>query len=377
MSKYYTALNKIVLRGKIVSMLTLGAIGCTDFEGPRINHVSESDVLTRVVINTESVIMKSGDSITLGTRLFSINGVELTGVSPSMIQWSSSSPVDATIDASGMIRARQVVTAPIQIIAKLQYNGVTRADTIPLYITANSYSASEVRLVALDSNKIDAVSFFFEPRVRIDIYDNDELVIKGARIHIESTVPGLTLHYAGSGGDLGDAIFTVRNTPAYIGTFYIKVKGNLYGTEVADSLEWTGLYPSNTGIRITYDTISGQYYYDAGIPIIPPRLQPCGYVVVVVYNIPEPIDLLFSDSSSAAVECDPDAPPLYAFLYPPDITHVIGGNLLNVPTLPTGSTHIMQRRSGHVGLVDMRIRLSGSKKLVGEPFRMDLRTPDQ
>lgn len=379
MSKHYAALKRTTQIGTIITALILGAVGCSDFEGPRINQVEEESVLTRVVINTEAVIMKLGDSITLGARLFSINGVEMTGVDASKIQWSSSSPVDATVDSSGKVRARRVINDPVQIVAKLQHNGVTKADTIPLYITETSYTASEVRVVALDSNRIDAVSYFFEPRVRIDIYDNNELVIKGARIHIESTVPGLTLHYAGPGGDLGDAIFTVRNTPAFIGSFYVKVKGNLYGAEVADSVEFIGLYPSNTGITVVYDTISKQYTFSPEIPKISPRLQPCGYVLISVYNAPEPVDIIFSDSSSATLECDPNAPLLYSFFYPDpeQVPHLIGGNLLNTQVLPYGSAYQAQRRSGSIGIVDVNIRLSGSKKIVGETFKLDVRTPDQ
>lgn len=358
--------------GRLMSVLVLAITGCTDFEGPKIKSISESDVLTRVVIGTESVIMKLGDSIQLNAKLFSINGAELTNVPVSLIQWSSSSPVDATVDSTGKVRARRVVTAPVRIIAKLEYNGTTKADTIPLYITATSYNASKVHIVALDSTRVGAVAMA-SPRVRIDIYNDDELVIKGARIHIESSVRGIDVSYAGSGGSLGDALFSVRNTPAHIGPFYIKVKGNLYGTEISDSVEFTGLYTASMLFSIGYDAKSGEYRVGSINPSVAQLVQPCTIMMIMVMGNPEPIDLIFSDSTSSNIDCDPNFPPIISTT----IQNITGGNLLNIPVPPPGTFPYMQRRSGGVGIVEMRVRLSGSKTLVGPSIKFDVRTPDQ
>lgn len=356
----------------IAPLLVLGITGCSDFEGPRIDQVSESNILTRVVINTESVIMKLGDSINLSAKLFSINGSELTGVPASRIQWSSSSSVDATVDSTGKVKARRVVTAPISIVAKLEYNGTTKADTIPVYITATSYNASQVRIIALDSTRVGAVAMN-SPRVRIDIYDNDELVIKGARIHVESSVKGIDITYAGSGGALGDALFSVRNTPAHIGPFFVKVKGNLYGTEISDSVEFTGLYTGSLFFNIGYDANSGEYRVGGLNPTVAQLVQPCAIIMIMVTGNPEPVDLIFSDSTSSEIDCDPNYPRLFATV----IQNIAGGNLFNIPIPPPGAFPYMQRRSGGVGIVEMRVRLSGSKKLVGPSVRFDVRTPDQ
>lgn len=357
----------------VLPVLALLLHACSDFEGPRADRVNDSDILTRVAINSEAVIMKQGDSINLSATLYSMDGTELTGVDHSLIEWSSASPIDATIDSTGKVIARRVVTAPVSIIAKLEYKGTTKADTIPLYITADSYTATEVRLVALDSNRIGALGTG-ATRVRIDIYDNENLIIKGARIHIESTVSGVAVNYAGGGGSLGDALFSVQNTASHVGPFYIKVKGNLYGSEISDSLEFTGLYPAMVIFSIAYNSNTGEYAFASGInPLIPQLLQPCAVMVIMVNGNPEPIDLIFSDSTDSNINCDPNHPPMF----PTMIQNVNGGNLLGIPVPNPGTFPYMQRRSGGTGLISMRIRSAASKELIGPTAQFDVRTPDQ
>lgn len=358
--------------GYVVPVLALMLSSCSDFAGPRIGGISESDILTRVVINSEAVIMKQGDSINLSATLYSMAGTELTGAASSLIEWSSTSPIDATVDSSGKVIARRIVTAPVNIIAKLEYKGTTKADTIPLYITADSYKATEVRLVALDSNRVGALGTH-ATRVRIDIYDNDDLIIKGARIHIESTVKGISVNFAGGGGSLGDALFSVQNTASHVGPFYVKVKGNLYGSEISDSLEFTGLYPAMVIFSIAYNSNTGEYVSSGINPLVPQLLQPCAAMVIMVNGNPEPIDLIFSDSMDSNIDCDPDYPPMF----PTMIQNINGGNLLGIPVPNPGTFPYMQRRSGGTGLISMRIRSVRSQQLIGPTARFDVRTPNQ
>lgn len=368
--------KSIICTITLITSSLLGVLGCSDLQAPKPKQYDEASVLTRVVLNTEAVIMKVGDSIQLAASLYSINGAHLLDIGSAKIEWISSSPLDATVDTAGLIKARRTVTAPVRIIAKLQYNGVTKADTVPLYVTANSYTASEVKIVAIDSNKMGPITFV-PPRVRVDVYNGSELVIKGARIQIESSIPGIAVNYAGAGGVLGDAIFSVLNTPAYLGKFYLRVKGNLYGNEVADSIEFTGLYPDQQGLSITYDEQTQSYNVsnnssERGLVY---KMQPCGYLGIAVRFNPEPIDILFSDSSSMPVPCEPNVGVYLAHFYPDPsaIIPQLGGNIYNVPPQLGGSQFLVQRRSGNLGIITARVRLSGSKQFVGDSVSYDLR----
>lgn len=357
----------------VLPVLALLLHACSDFEGPRADRVKDSDILTRVAINSEAVIMKQGDSINLSATLYSMDGTELSGVDHSLVEWSSASPIDATVDSTGKVIARRVVTAPVSIIAKAEYKGTTKADTIPVYITEESYRASEVRVVALDSTRVGALGTT-ATRVRIDIYDNDSLIIKGARIHIESTVKGVAVNFAGGGGPLGDALFSVQNAASHIGPFYIKVKGNLYGAEVSDSIEFTGLYPAMVIFTVAYNSNTGEYVFASGInPLVPQLLQPCAVMVIMVNGNPEPIDLIFSDSTESNINCASNYPPMF----PTMIQNVNGGNLIGIPVPNPGTFPYMQRRSGGTGLISMRIRSTTSKELFGPTGMFDVRTPAQ
>lgn len=365
------------------SLATLAAvvslvIGCTDLKGPKKTEYAESDVLTRVIINTEAVIMKVSDSIQLSAQILTIDGKPLETVGADNIEWLSASPLDATIDDGGVLRSWRVVSNPIRVIAKVTHKGVTKADTVPVYITANSYSASSVRVVAIDSNRMD-FNGVITPRIRIDVYNGDDIIVKGARIHIEPTIPGIAIDYAGLGGDLGDAIFSVRNTPAYLGKFYIRVKGNLYGTEVADSLEFYGDYSSTQMFRVTYDSLSDRYTVEnhavsPGVDQLP-IIQKCGYVTIFVEGNKEAIDLLFSDSVASVSECDPTPTTYMPEYMPAPVVPALGGNLYVPPRLPgNANNYISQRRSGIIGNLTIRARLSASKQVIGDSIVYEYRS---
>lgn len=366
-----------------VGSILLGAvmIGCSDVAGPGQDPLPLSDVLVSVRINVNSVMMQVGDSVQLSAHGLAIDGTVMDLDEADSVIWSSTNSDNLTVDSIGLIRALKVSGLPVNIRVRVVYKKVTKEHTIPVYVTSNRLDITDIRLVSLDSSRvgtgthqsIGTYSLTGSPRIRVDLYNGETLVLEGANIPLLSPV---VLQYAGG-------VYQVGNLNI-IGKFSIRVDGNIYGKVISDSLEFEGVYaaylyasdfgyPMQIDIVEVNDTLEFSLYIDSTWTAGGNHktdfyfVQPCGLVQFSGEDYPylpilfpeldfslPPVDIVFSDSAEVA-SCGSSN------ITDPSATEVIGGNVYNWS--PMGKT--IYRKTSEPGEVSWYLRDAVTKEHLG------------
>ncbi len=344
-----------MLKKLVLASVVCGSFACMDVEGPATSSVPPEHVLANFHINTNAVIMKVGDTLQLTAIPMAMDSSLIDPIEGDGVVWRSVSPADVEVDSQGRVYGKRVIALPVNIIATYKHRLTTKADTIPVYVTAEKYAATEVRLVALDSLRVGARATGVAPRIRIDVYHGDLLAIKGARLHIESSSIGIALAYAARLGPDGEDVYTVTNSKSHIGKFVVKASGNLYGTEIADSLIFNGIYQALTNFAIGQPSENAPPQFSVNPFETETRflVQPCGLVLIASVGLTQPVDLIFSDSLEDSSSCYDDGSfPLGSV--------TIGGNITNI--VGAGAKYNMRKSTGS-GKIIVRIRNSVTKEL--------------
>lgn len=293
-----------------VYLLTLLAVaftvGCVDIEGPTPPALKPNEILAELNFSSRAVMLSADDTMEMSVRAIAMDGAEIP-VNRRNITWSSLDSALVYIDTLGRISARISETdEPVGINASYTLNGVTRFDTISVHVTPLRSNITSVRLVSLDSTFVGDIEpsvAIQSPRVRVDLYNGETLVIPGARLPI--TLPEqIVASYYPAGPD-GPGGYSISNPITYLGDFWVRVSINLYGNEVHDSLLFKGIYPS-LGSFIGIGIIEGVMNEAEMGPNDPvPAIQPCGWTLITLINMDRPVDVVFSDSTADENGCDP------------------------------------------------------------------------
>ncbi len=338
------------LRLTMLSSVVLSA--CVDIEGPVPQPVEPSDILANVLMSTTGVVMQIGDSVALSLTAVAMDKGEIAITNPSSIVWTSDDEARVRVDSTGRIWGNAVNSAPVLVIGSWTYNGVTRADTIPVTVTATRYDLTELKLVALDSQRVGGTSLFGSPRVRVDGYVNNSLAIEGAILPLYTTAPVSITR------PTGQNYYSIDNPTTYLGDFTVYVGGNVYGTEMLDSIVFTGIYPT-TVVAGFADILSWESNPSS---ISPPSteatfVQPCAVFLLTVFTSSRPIDIVFSDSASgSSADCEL-SDPTNSFLF----LEVVSGNVENVPP---GTFGYLVRKSATIGEVKWHVRYADTKEII-------------
>ncbi len=356
---------KYLVTGVVASVL----FACSDIKSPSADPLEYSEILFKLRFGSKGVMVVTGDTFTIkATATFADSSQKI--VDPSHITWRSVDAARVRVDESGKITAGPVASSPTNIIATYTYKDVTKADTIPIYVTATRLNANEAKIILLDSTKVGALATNATARLRVDLFRDGEIVQKGVALPL--TVPdGIRMRSVPISGSPGQFEYFVINEKSILGDFYIHASLNLYGTEVKDSVQFTGIYPAG-GLLITMarnadgDIIFGEELS----PNDPIRyLQPCAVVKFLVVTQGPPMDLVFSDSLPGPEKtCDvlldselnPGGSPLGA--------NQVFGNVINIRT---GAVTVV-RRSSTIGEVSYYARDAVTKtrlKISGKYFQ--------
>jgi hypothetical protein len=348
-------------------LLTMGLLaatvgGCVDVKGPVPKPLGSSDVLAAVEITAPAVMMVLSDTVQLGIRAIAMDNSEIP-VDPMRIQWKSLDSSQVYVDSLGRVIGRVQSTIAVDIIATYRHERTTKADTIPVYVTATKLDATSIRLVAVDSTRVGTNAFTF-PRIRVDLYRGDTLVMQGAQIPITAPKP-VTITYSAFGGPNLEPVFSVDNK-SYLGKFWIKAAAQLYGNLVADSIEFRGIYPAAAWSMWVVADQDGNFVANEMSPDMPiPNAQPCAIVAVILFAM-TPIDIVFSDSTASSTGCEPIPLDWFEEVGLPPGNDIIGGNVLNLQPFS-----IAIRRSNTQGQISLYLRDAITKERIPISYRFN------
>lgn len=338
------------------SVILLFGAACVDIQGPMTENLAPHDVLAKFRFRSSAIMIAEGDSMQLDFALIATSK-DTMPFDPEKAKWTSSEVNSVTVSKTGVIYGHNISDVPIRIIAQYQHNFVTKLDTVDVYVTEGRLNVDELRLVALDSTRIGGGLSTPKPRVRVDLYKNGILVKKGAPIPLQVDAPATSASDRTGGSD-GEPVHRVSNEMWRIGKFWVRSSVNLYGTEVNDSLQFTGLYgafmPGTTIMDIAPGTVSPAPILDTIVPI---PYQLCA--VQWILNLSkDTVDIVYSDSTASSTGCEPYNGSLSG-LGPTPFGKFIGGNVLNVPP-----NSIASRQSRTTGIISFTVRKSSTKEII-------------
>ncbi len=334
-------------------------VACVDIEGPVVEPLGPSNILSRVTLNTSAVMMAEGDSHKVQLTMYAMNG-ESIPYDPDSVRWSSSESKIVKISSDGTIHGLKVSDGAIQVTATYRHKYVTRSDTINVYVTNETIDADAVKLIAIDSNRSDNFAVYGAPRVRVDLYRGNTLVQKGSIVPIEIDLPAkATMNPIG--GPSREPVYLISPGPM-IGKFWIRTSVNLYGNPVNDSIEFIGLYSSLLSYMVVDPLPADQLSQPTVLDTLPLRLyQPCAFVQIR-NGFNDTLDFVFSDSAVSSSSCAEAPPHRWLTDFINVIFNTVQGQFIggNVTSMPPNS--IATRQSNTEGVITWYIRNSRTKE---------------
>ncbi len=327
--------------------ILLSCIGCVDIQEPLSPPIEARNVFAEFHFTSDAMMTRVGDTLQLSLKAVAIDGSPLQ-IDLQKVQWKSLDSVRVYVDTFGRVVAKTVVTLPVEVQATYTSGTSTRTAVIPVYVTASEVlSASSLRIVVLDSTRVGYGDGPIYPRIRLDLYDGVNRVRKGVQLPVTIPIP-FKATYVQTGGPEQEPVYFVSNGGARLGKFWVKSFVNLYGVEVADSVEFTGTYPFMASWTLGEDS--------AGNPVSsgPSGLgvtAPCGVIRLMNFG-PRPIEVVFNDSGSNIGGCGAlpqNVLAFYGWIFP--VFDAVGDSVITVPSYAVGI-----RRSATRGEVSWYLR---------------------
>ncbi len=334
--------------------------GCVDIEGPEMEPLAPDQILSRVRFSSSAAMIAEGDSLKVGLSIYAMNG-EVIPFNRDSVTWSSSESKVVGVSPDGTIHALKVSDGPILVTATYNYKYVTKSDTVSIYVTNETIDANEIRLISIDSNRVGQNNPFGDPRVRVDLYKNGNLVQAGALVPVEVDLPaGSTVDK--TGGPNGELVHRINNFKSLTGKFMVRSSINMYGNEIGDSLEFKGLYNAQNMFNISQLEPS-QVLSKTLLDTLPLMLYQTCYFSQFWNSSQDTIDIVFSDSTASSTSCAPSLKPslIIAWFSSNVYGQFIGGNIISMPP-----SSVASRQSNTQGTVVYKVRKSSTKEYL--PF---------
>lgn len=342
-----------LLAGLFIVAIVLIASGCMNDKEPTAPVIDASNAFASLNFTTNVAYVQQGDTLPLSLIATAIDGSTIP-INTDSIHWVSADSSLVHVDTLGRIIGRGLTQLPVEVVARYTHAFTTRTDTINVYVTLDGFRATQVKITVLDSTRVGADADANSPRLRVDLIDDNGEVRNPDALPIFKP-ESIFLTYSPIGGPLGEPVYFVKSIGTYFGRFWIKASFNLYGVEVRDSVEFTGLHRYKlvtiTAIEAPDGTISASGMDSTGRITV----QSCGRVGFLLV-LSRPVDVVFSDSLAPSDGCDPLSESAlsdisyYGEVYKGDS---IGGNLLNLQ--PVGYS-FYYRRSNTKGQISWYIR---------------------
>ncbi len=281
----------------VSGLMIMGLSGCSDIKAPDPIRLPPNELIYKLRFTTRAVMIQSYDTITLKTIATFADGSQ-TAVNSKEIVWRSVDPGLVSVDSNGKIRTFASTTGSINIIASYTDNGITKADTIPIYISQAKLEANEIKIEILDSTTVGALAINGTPKIRVDLYQDGVVSKEGAQVPV-TVPPGIVVTQIPATGYPDVFWSVILNNKGILGKFYIHASLNLYGNEVRDSIEFTGVYSGSLLVPTFIQNMDGVVTAAGLKPGDPMKyVQPCAIVkfLMLLPLITKPVDLVFSDS---------------------------------------------------------------------------------
>ena len=332
--------NRVRLASLLLLMTT---VSCVDIEGPAPAPIAATDVFSEFRFTTDAMIITPDETLQTAFVATSAAGSPIP-VDLRKVQWQSGDSVRVFVDSIGRITAKALITNAVEVTAAYTHGTTTRRATLQVYVTSDEISATSLKLVALDSTRIGGGLGAPLPRVRLDLYQDTTRVGTGVKLPVVVPTPYVAT-YVATGGPDQEPIYTIKNGGSGLGTFWMRASVNLHGTEVRDSLRFTGTYPFNVGGMSFSVDEAGNLIWDGDTLM---RQQPCAFTRI--FNATSrSLEVVFSDSLASTNDCTPaevDVRVKNVYWFPIfGWIDQVGGNLLLPPMT------IAIRRSATRGMV--------------------------
>jgi hypothetical protein len=280
-----------------IILIALAFSACADLPDSPKTYASVHEIVNKITVNPDAVLMAVGDSIPLTVTAQNVLG-EALPMDSTPVVWSSSDTMRVTVDGKGMLHALHADSGDdlVYVIASWTRSGVTRYDTAAVSVSQTRQPVAGIRIALGDSARVAIGAGVWMSVVAVDATGT---TIGMPHVPLVSnTMPSssVTIFYLGQFGALiGGGTNDVLNQSA-IGDFWLYARGTVYGVPMQDSVQLTGLYPATRTIPFVQDsaslTITSAYRNQEVL------VQPCG-TISFANQTTTPLDVVFDDPSAA------------------------------------------------------------------------------
>ncbi len=239
-----------------VAALSIGLAGCVDSSAPTGINVPEKDVLRELIVSDQVLIMNVKDTAIISVSALNVLG-DTIPLRNGILKWKSSELALATVDSVGRVIAQSPTTFKdfVSITASFNYNGVTRTQDIVVNVTPTRLPIAGLKVVSRDSTRSSSnETSFFPPAnwataIAVDVNEDSvaaPVLLLSPSVGKDGTVLVVNL------GEIGQMYFGAPYViiSRYVGPYWIRTSARVYGIQMHDSLQYTGLYPADTRIQI-------------------------------------------------------------------------------------------------------------------------------
>lgn len=226
--------NKIF---SLATLLSLTTVACSSDKVVQLPGSDEPGRFWALRSSFTSVVMAVNGTQMIDVVALDSRGNEMTDLTG--IKFRSLDTNTVSVDDNGMMTARQVRTSGISVVASLQVDGVTRADTMTVYVTATETPIKSIGFATWFGTPVVGEmdlrsTLSFNVAVK-DTFNND---VYGLNPSVVAEDPGIVM--AGFGFAYGSRLGRTR----------IIASLNAYGRDFVDTLTVTVLLPTIVNLSL-------------------------------------------------------------------------------------------------------------------------------
>lgn len=308
----------------VIALFVVSISACEDVNPPKGSQTAEEGHLFDILLPFQSVLIAKGDTFYIPVLGRTIEG-DTFAVDPKRIIWT---PLRVTsvfdVDSTGLMIVRDYDPSPMPqgIIANYAVEGAARADTAWIYMSDVKYDIGSVQVESLDSARGGTTSFAMlftaAPKYYMRALDKSGNYIPGleSRGIFEIGVKkanSSNKYFAVFPFPFGDGTAAVMNFSA-LGPQLLHLEAWIHGKQYVDSAEFTGMYPAESSIPLTYSSTLKSVFYDGASVMV----QLCG-AISIMNPAPDTIQISFSGPTAEKL-CGGVLPDTGSMIIPPSET---------------------------------------------------------
>ncbi len=166
----------------IPALLLFGMAACSAGDVVSLPPKEATDLFWAVRNNAKPLTVAVGESYQLTAKSFNASGAVITDLPKPVFRSVDSTRVH--VDSNGLVTGR-IATDGIDVIASLTINGVTRADTTPVAVTAQRHAIKSFKLQTAGGDAIPSVvaigSYIW---ISVDITDSSDAPVFGTAVTV-------------------------------------------------------------------------------------------------------------------------------------------------------------------------------------------------